>query len=393
MRVAFVGGFDPDYPRVRGLREGLEARGVEVRMLAVSPRAGFGARQAAMIAAWAGRAAGVDAFIVPSFGHRDVALLALLARLSGAPLLFDPLVSRWDTQVRDIGRVKDGSFASLRLRLSDRVSMALADIVLCDTWEHGEFFSSAFGVPRRKLARVPVGADRAAFDLGAKRSASTDRSAPRPMAESGGTAAAGARPFEIAFVGGFLPLHGTAVIVQAAALLEARHGPDFARFTLAGHGMHAYRVDRDLASLGLRCVRRLPRVPYEEALRVMAAADVALGIFGVSEKAGRVVPHKVYQSLALGVPTVTRRSAAIAEFFRDGRDGQEGEALVTIPAGDAKALARALEELARDPARRDRIGAAGRAAALAQGSPGRLGEALLEAVARSRAATAPRMKR
>lgn len=385
MRVAFVGGFDPDYPRTRGLREGLEARGVEVRTLSVSPRAGFGARQAAMIATWAGRAAGVDAFLVPSFGHRDVALLALLARLSGAPLLFDPLVSRWDTQVRDIGRVRDGSFASFRLRLSDRVSMALADIVLCDTWEHGEFFSSAFGVPRRKLARVPVGADRATFDLGAERSAR--RPAPEPTAE------ARARPFEIAFVGGFLPLHGTAVIVQAAALLEARHGPDFARFTLAGHGMHAYRVDRDLASLGLRSVRRVPRVPYAEALRILAAADVALGIFGVSEKAGRVVPHKVYQSLALGVPTVTRRSAAIAEFFRDGRDGQEGEALVTIPAGDAPALALALEELARDPARRERVGAAGRVAALAQGSPDRIGEALVEAIVRSRAATAPRVKR
>jgi glycosyltransferase involved in cell wall biosynthesis len=380
-----VGGFDPDYPRTRGLREGLEARGVEVRTLSVSPRAGFGARQVAMIAVWAGRAAGVDAFLVPSFGHRDVALLALLARLSGAPLLFDPLVSRWDTQVRDIGRVRDGSFASFRLRLSDRVSMALADIVLCDTWEHGEFFSSACGVPRRKLARVPVGADRAAFDLGA------ERSAHRPAPEPG--AATGTRPLEVAFVGGFLPLHGTAVIVQAAALLETRHGPDFARFTLAGHGMHAYRVDRDLASLGLRSVRRVPRVPYSEALRILAAADVALGIFGVSEKAGRVVPHKVYQSLALGVPTVTRRSAAIAEFFRDGRDGQEGEALVTIPAGDAPALARALEELARDPARRERVGAAGRAAALAQGSPGRIGEALVEAIVRSRAATAPRVKR
>jgi glycosyltransferase involved in cell wall biosynthesis len=387
VRVAFVGGFDPEYPRTRGLREGLQARGVEVRMLAVSPRAGFGARQAAMIAAWAGRAAGVDAFLVPSFGHRDVPLLRLLAHASGAPLLFDPLVSRWDTQVRDIGRVRAGSFAALRLRMSDRISMGLADMVLCDTWEHGEFFSSTFGVARQKIARVPVGADREAFALGAKRA---ERAAPVEGAASG------RRPFEVAFVGGFLPLHGMPVIVQAAAILEARHGPDFARFTLAGHGMEAYRVDRDLAALGLRSVRRLPRVPYAEALRVLAEADAALGIFGTSEKAGRVVPHKVFQSLALGVPTVTRRSAAIAEYFRDGRDGRTGdqrEALVTIPAGDAAALARALEELAADPVRRERIGAAGRAAALAEGTAERIGEALVEAIIRSRAATAPRAKR
>ncbi len=384
MRVAFVGSFDPEYPRTRGLREGLEARGVETRVLAVSPRAGFGARQAALIAAWASRGAGIDAFLVPSFGHRDVPLVRLLAQISGAPLLFDPLVSRWDTQVRDIGRVRSGSFAAFRLRMSDRLSMGLADIVLCDTWEHGEFFSSEFGVPRRKLARVPVGADREAFALGA------DRVAGRPQ---------GARAFEVAFVGGFLPLHGMPVIVQAAAILEARHGAGFARFTLAGHGMHAYRVDRDLAALGLRSVRRLPRVPYGAALRLMSEADVALGIFGTSEKAGRVVPHKVYQSLALGVPTVTRRSAAVMEYFRDGRDGRDGrggpdgEALVTVPAGDPAALARAIEELKGDPARRERIGAAGRAAALAQGTPARIGEALVEAIVRSRAATAPKVKR
>ena len=392
MRVAFAGSFDPEYPRTRGLREGLEARGVEVRLLGVSPRAGFGARQAAMIAAWAARGAGIDAFLVPSFGHRDVPLLRLLATISGAPLLFDPLVSRWDTQVRDVGRVRAGSFAALRLRASDRLSMGLADIVLCDTWEHGEFFTSEFGVPRRKLARVPVGADREAFALGAERG--VGRRGREGDAASDG--AGGPRPFEVAFVGGFLPLHGMPVIVQAAALLEARHGAGFARFTLAGHGMHAYRVDRDLAALGLRSVRRLPRVPYGAALRLMAEADVALGIFGTSEKAGRVVPHKVYQSLALGVPTVTRRSAAVAEYFRDGRDGRggpEGEALVTVPAGDAAALARAIEELKSDPARRDRIGAAGRAAVLAQGTPERIGDALVEAIARSRAATAPKVKR
>ena len=387
MRVAFVGGFDPEYPRTRGLREGLQARGVEVRMLAVSARAGFGTRQAAMIAAWVSRGAGVDAFLVPSFGHRDVPLLRLLAHASGAPLLFDPLVSRWDTQVRDVGRVRAGSFTALRLRLSDRVSMGLADIVLCDTWEHGDFFSSEFGVARRKLARVPVGADREAFALGAQRA---------ERAARGENVPSGPRPLEVAFVGGFLPLHGMPVIVQAAAILEARHGPAFARFTLAGHGMEANRVDRDLAVLGLRSVRRLPRIPYAEALRVLAEADAALGIFGTSEKAGRVVPHKVFQSLALGVPTVTRRSAAIAEYFRDGRDGQVGdrrEALVTVPAGDAAALARALEELAADPVRRERIGAAGRLAALAEGTAERIGEALVEAIIRSRAATAPRAKR
>ena len=66
---------------------------------------------------------------------------------------------------------------------------------------------------------------------------------------------------------------------------------------------------------------------------------------------------------------------------------------MTVPAGDAAALARSLEELAADPARRERIGAAGRVAALAEGTAERIGEALVEAIIRSRAASAPRAKR
>lgn len=384
MKVAFVGAFDPEYPRTRVLREGLEEVGVEVLSLAAPARARPGVRQLAIVLAWAGRSAGVDAFLVPSFGHRDVALMALLARVSGAPLLFDPLVSRWDTQVRDLGRVRAGSISAARAWLSDRLALSLPDVVLCDTWEHGDLYSTAFGVPRRRIARVPVGADHAAFAMGKRR-------ADRALGSAG--------PLEVVFVGGFLPLHGTPVIVEAASLLERKHGPGFARFHLVGDGMHAHRVDRDVAALGLRSVRRTPRVSYAQALAALDAADVALGIFGTSGKAGRVVPHKVYQSLALGVATVTRRSAAIAEFFRSGRNGRngrngcDGEHLLTVPAGDAAALALALEELGRDPLRRERIGAAGRAAVLAQASPRRVGEALLEAIERSRAMTAPRVKR
>lgn len=373
MTIAFLGAFDPAYPRTRVLAEGLQARGAEARLLPLRRGVGPVAREAGLVASWMARASGADAFLVPSFGHRDVPLAKLLARASGVPLLFDPLVSRWDTQVRDLGRVRERSWSAARLRWSDRASLGLADLVLCDTWEHGDFFTGSFGVPRRRLARVPVGADREAFDRGAAR-------AGRPPRDPRAT-------LEIAYVGGFLPLHGMPAIVEAAALLERRHGPSFARFTLLGGGMMEHRVDRDVAALGLRSVRRLPRAPYGAALDLLASADVALGVFGTTEKAGRVVPHKVYQALALGVPVVTRRSAATSEFFRDG------EHLATVPPGDGGALARAIETLAGDPARAAALGEAGRAAALEHATPERVGEALLEAVARARDLTAPRAAR
>ena len=378
MNVGFFGGYDPDYPRLRVFRQGLEARGVVVSDLRAPARSAPGSRAAALLGAWIARGAELDALVVPAFGHRDVALAALLGRLAGIPVLFDPLVSRWDTQVGDLGRVRAGSFTAARLRWSDRVSMRLADGVICDTWEHADFFGATFGVPRRKLSRVPVGADRATFARGAERARrGPDHDAP----------GAAPGPIDLVYVGGFLPLHGVPAIVDAAARLEARHGPGYARVTFVGSGMLAHEAARDVASRGLRSVRFLGRIPYDAAMERLAAADLALGIFGVTDKAGRVVPHKVFQSLALGVPTITRRSAAIAEFFRDG------DHLALVPAGDGAALAAAIEMLASDPAKRARIGRAGREAALEAGEPSRVGALLLEAVARARDATAPRRAR
>ena len=371
MKVGFFGGYDPAYPRVRVFREGLESRGVEVRDLQASPRSAGPARVAVLAGAWMARGSGLDALLVPAFGHRDVALAALFGRMAGIPVLFDPLVSRWDTQVGDLGRVRPGSFTAARLRWSDRASMRYADTVLCDTWEHADLFGAAFGVPRRRMARVPVGADGATFQRGAN-------------ASVGG---ANSRPLEIVYVGGFLPLHGVETIVDAAGRLEAKHGPDFARVTFVGAGMLAHQTARDIASRGLRSARMIGRRPYDDAMDRLAAADIALGIFGTTEKAGRVVPHKVYQSMALARPTITRRSGAIAEFFQDGLH------LALVPPGDGAALAAAIEALAADPEARARMGRAGREAALEVGEPSRIGALLVDAVTRARDATARRPHR
>lgn len=367
MKVALFGAFDPAYPRIAVLEEALAGRGVRVVRIATRPGTPVVAREVQLLLRWVARARGLRAILVPAFGHRDVPLAALVGRQSGVPVLFDPLVSRWDTQVMDLGRVRRGSLADARLRQSDRMALRLADLVLCDTWEQGDFYSTRYGVPRPRLARIPVGADGVTFRSGAVR-----------------TSRLGRGPASIVYVGGYLPLHGMPTILDAMTILEERHGTRLARFTLIGSGMMRPYVEREVAARGLTSVRLLPRVPYAEAVRRMAEADITLGIFGTTEKAGRVVPHKVWQGMALGVPVVTRRSAAIAEFFRDGSH------LRCVPAGDGTSLARVLEELAADPEARVRLGAAGREAALAEGAPERLGTLLLEAVERALELTAPR---
>ncbi len=66
------------------------------------------------------------------------------------------------------------------------------------------------------------------------------------------------------------------------------------------------------------------------------------------------MPLAIMEALAMGVPVIATPVGAILELVRDGVNG------LLVPVGDAAALAGAIAELARDPARRQRMGEAGR---------------------------------
>jgi len=84
-------------------------------------------------------------------------------------------------------------------------------------------------------------------------------------------------------------------------------------------------------------------VPLKEMPLEIAAASLCLGIFGTSAKAGRVIPNKVFECLAVGRPVVTADTPAIRGAF-------DGEVAV-VPAGDPDALAREIKSLLADPTR------------------------------------------
>jgi glycosyltransferase involved in cell wall biosynthesis len=112
----------------------------------------------------------------------------------------------------------------------------------------------------------------------------------------------------------------------------------------------------------------------------MQEAHVVLGAFGAGEKAGRVVPHKVYQGLASGRAVVTGDGEGVREFY------EPGEHLLVVPRGDAGALTDALARVVADEALRGELGEAGRARTLAFATPGHIGRLLHEAVEKRRSA-------
>jgi glycosyltransferase involved in cell wall biosynthesis len=328
VRVLYFGTYDRAYPRNAQVISCLRKAGTEVVEHHVSVwdgrretwSAGFASavRVAVSELRLFRRPKGFDALIVGYPGHFDFPAARWAAR--GRPVVFNPLVSLSDTLVGDRGRFRRGSFAARTLEAVDRRAFRSADLVVADTETHADFLARATGVPRTRFEVCLVGAEERVF---------------QPVW-------APAEPFTCLFVGKLIPLHGLETIVEAARL-----APEIA-FRVVGSG----QLDSVLASTpdNLEWVRW---VEYERLPHELGRAGCALGIFGTSDKAARVIPNKAYQALACGTPLVTADTPAARELL------VHGESALLVPAGDAAALAEAVCRIASDPALAEHLSGGG----------------------------------
>jgi glycosyltransferase involved in cell wall biosynthesis len=344
------GTYEAGYDRNRVLREGLEEAGIELiechEPVWESMRYKTSALKGPfhylgilwrLLVAYAKlsvrylRAPDHDVVLVGYLGHFDVFPARILSWLRRKPLVFDAFVSLYDTAVEDRGVFSKTSLPARILKMVDRWSCKLSDLVLLDTDQHIDYFCSEFGLERDRFQRVLVGADSAYI-----------QAAPRP-AEGDDT-----EPFVVLFYGKFAPLHGIRFILDAAHAL--RHHPDIL-FRIVGGGQTFDECQAYATHLGLANLELIPWLEPDALREAIGTSGACLGIFGDTAKAERVVPNKVYQCLAAGAPVITGRSAAAEALLHDRGD----VLLCTMADGDA--LAAAILELRNEPALRRRLGA------------------------------------
>jgi glycosyltransferase involved in cell wall biosynthesis len=330
VRVIAFGTYQRDYPRNAQVRACLRNAGVAVDERHISVwdgrrdawSAGVGSF-ARLLAAEARLALkpieGAGAVLVRYPGHADMAPARRAAR--GRPVVFDPLVSLFDTLVTDRRRFTARSWTGRALLAVDRRAFRGADLVVADTDAQATFYGDRFGVPPDRIAVCRVGAEERLFG---------------PRAEV-------PDDFHALFVGKLIPLHGVDTILAAARLV-----PEIP-FRIVGSG----QLERELIGAPAN-VSRTPWVEYERLARELHAAGCALGIFGTSDKAQRVIPNKAYQALACAVPLITSDTPAARELLTSGHDA------LLVPPGDARALAEAVHRLASDRRAAALIGSAGR---------------------------------
>ena len=292
-----------------------------LRLAAAQARLLAGARQHA------------DVVLVGYPGHFDLPAARRAAR--GAPVVFNPLVSLYETLVEDRGRFAPGSTAAKALRRLDRWALRGADLVVADTDESARTLCALGELPADRVAVCFVGAEERVFN---------------PLWRPDTS-------FHALFVGKLIPLHGLETILAAARL-----APEVP-FRVIGSGQLQELLREAPAN-----VTRVEWVEYERLPGELGRAGCALGIFGTTPKAARVIPNKAFQALACGTPLVTADTPAARELLRDA------ESALLVPAGDPAALADAIRRLAADPDLAARIGAGGRAAYERHASERVLGE-------------------
>ncbi|MFP4476840.1 MAG: glycosyltransferase [Desulfatibacillaceae bacterium] len=228
-----------------------------------------------------------DLVWVACFRHTDIRSAAKWARGWDVPLVVDPLISSYQKQVEEREKWPTDSPRARRLLRWERETMALADVVVCDTPAHARYFERVLKVPADRLRVMYVGAPEQLFYY-------------RPMPSD-------KPPYEVLFFGSFIELQGPRVIVEAAR--HARKMP--IKFTFLGDGPLLDEVRKEAETMGN--IHFESWVPFPELAERIARAHIVLGVFGDTPRADLVIPNKVFQAMAVGRPVVTRKASAYEE--------------------------------------------------------------------------------
>ncbi len=266
---------------------------------------------------------------VPDF----LVFAAIVPRLTGAAILLD----LHDLMPEFFASRTGGSMDSLAVRLvrlQERVSSRFADGVLTvtDLWRRTLI---ARGLPDAKVSVVMNLPDDELF----KRRAPEVR--PEPDF------------FTVLYHGTITHRYGIDILLRAVDSARKR-----IPIHLVIHGRGEYLDDlRTLIDeLGMRDVVRLSTetLPTADLPNLIAAADIGVVPNRSDVFTDGILPTKLLEYAALGIPAVVSRSTATSAYFTD-------EMVEYVEAGSVGALAGAIERLARDPERRRKLATAAQA--------------------------------
>ena len=257
-----------------------------------------------------------------------------LASALGVPsVAFVPATLVW--QAEEWGVRRPGWSHALE-RLGERAPLRHADVVACGTDAVVDEVVR-IGVDRDRVVVTPTGVDTEIF------TPATGRAEVRARLGLGDR-------FVVGWVGSFRRFHAIDQAVTALA------GVENVTLLLIGDGPERRRVE-EIARTSRVAVVCTGTVDHRELPAYLAAMDVAI-VLSAPGTAFHYSPLKLAEYLSAGIPVVAADAGALPDRLRGGVDS-----LLVAP-GDTAGLRAALVGLRDDPGRRERLGRAGREAAV-----------------------------
>ena len=293
-----------------------------------------------------------SAFVyVPAFCVREVPLAAAFARFYRRPLVLDMLVSRLDVRVNDYRDVRRKSVKGLLYFFEEKAYCRLPHVRCFDTKVHQEYLEKRYAI-RGPGAVVPVGFD--------------DELLPDHLCA--GVQHSPSDVCRFVYWGSLVPIHGVRTVLETAHLLESDRS---IAITLVVHPKANIRTSFEREGGVPRNVKiRTCYADFDD----LTTYDVALGIFGDFERTRRIVPHKVFEALAIGLPVITARTPALESLF------PVDTTMATCKPGDPQALASLMKTLASNRELRRTLGEEGRRYVRSHYRPSHVASNLLEGI-------------
>lgn len=254
----------------------------------------------------------------------------LLARMKRAPLVVE-VRDLWPALLVELGVLKNRLIIRALEAIELRVYAAAALVVVVTQGFKADLVRR--GVPAEKIHAIPNGVDLDAFHPDAP-------AAPQIRARLGsGTEAL------VLYAGAHGLSQGLMALVEAADRL--RESP--IHLALVGEGATKESLAARARQLGLTNLSMHPAVPREEMPGLLASADICVLTLRDIPLFNTFIPSKIFEYLAAGKPVIGAVSGEAAEILC-------AAGAVTVPPEDPAELAKAIDGLARDPARRESMG-------------------------------------
>ncbi len=262
-----------------------------------------------------------------------------IARWKRVPFVFE-VRDLWPESLAAVGAGGEGTLLHRTLGAIAGFLYERADRIVVVTSAFKEHLIRYWRVPAEKIAVVENGVETDLF---------------RPDAAAAGEVRSRFgldHRFLVCYIGTMGMAHGLETLIAAAQELQTAL-PD-ATFLLIGEGAEKQRIIELAAARHLSNIRFLDQQPRERIPAFISAADLCLVLLKRTDLFKTVIPTKLLEYMACARPVIVAVDGQSRQIVEEARAG-----VFTEPENSA-ALANTICELARDPGRRNQMGANGR---------------------------------